>query len=139
MTLIEILWLVLWVGFGMVGALLGRFITGSTPGAFAGLALGLLSLPVAAVLGDFLVRRFSRGPHRWPPCLCGSREHRAEWTFQGGTVHHCSCGEAYVRNGAHVFRKTPTGARQPYLRWHWRRGWSSRGLPPPRLDSPYRG
>lgn len=138
MTLIETLWLVMWAMFGIVGAWMGRLVWG-TAGAPAGFALGLLALPAAAVLADFIVRRFSRGPHPWPACLCGSREHRSEWTLTGGTVHHCACGEAYVRDGAHVFRKTPTGALHPYLRWHWRRGWSSRGLPPPRLDSPYRG
>jgi glutamate-1-semialdehyde 2,1-aminomutase len=43
-----------------------------------------------------------------------------------------------VRDGARVFRRTPTGALRPYLRRHWRRGWSATELPPPRLDAPYR-
>lgn len=138
MTLIELLVTVLVLGLGVVGTWIGR-VFGGAPGALAGLALGLLSLPALAALAGAIESRFFRGSNRGPACLCGSHQLRTEWTLQGGTVHHCSCGEAYVRDGPRVFRKTPTGALHPYLRWHWWRGWTTNGLAPPRLDAPYRG
>lgn len=137
MTLIELLVTVLVLGLGVVGTWIGR-VFGGAPGALAGLALGLLSLPALAALAGAIESRFFRGSNRGPACLCGSRELRSEWTANGGTVHRCGCGEAYVRDAGRVFRKTPAGALRPYVRWHWRRGWSAEGLKPSRLDAPYR-
>ncbi len=137
MTLIELLAIVVWGAFGFAGTLLG-LIVGGAQGAAAGLALGVLAVPLLAALVDQLMWRFVRGPAQGPPCLCGSRELYGERDARSRWVARCRCGEVYLREAGAVFRLTPAGASLAHSQWHWRRGWTFARAPLPRCEASYR-
>ncbi len=138
MTLFELLAIVVWIAFGFAGALLG-LIMGGPYGAAAGLALGVLAVPLLAALVDQLTWRFVRGPAQGPPCLCGSRELCHERDARSRWVARCSCGEAYLREAGAVSRLTPAGESLPHSQWHWRRGWTFARASLQRCEASYRG
>jgi hypothetical protein len=140
MTLFELLFLLLCVGFGVGGALLGggRF---GAPGYFGGFVLGALFLPVFVVVFVRIEQRLFVGPPRYPPCRCGKGSDELQLVQEDGDrfVMHCTCGARYWRRGGRIFRVEPGRELRPYMRWHPIRRWiPDRGAGAAHDDGPYR-